>query len=109
MPRPEIAPRALAERLAIGTPTFLVDVREPWEHALVALPGSVLVPLGELPAHHRELVPPPGALVVTYCHHGVRSLDAALFLQSVGWTDVVSLAGGIDAWACEVAPALPRY
>jgi len=105
----EIEPRELAARLAAGQPIYLIDVREPWEHALVALPGSVLVPLGELPARHREVAPPPGALVVTYCHHGMRSLDAAMYLASKGVADVVSLAGGIDAWACEVAPSLPRY
>jgi adenylyltransferase/sulfurtransferase len=106
---PEIRPHELAERLAAGRPTCLLDVREPWEHAYVALPESTLVPLGELPERHRELAPPPDALVVTYCHHGVRSLDAAMFLASVGWRDVVSLAGGIDAWAREVDPSLPRY
>ena len=105
----EIAPRDLAARLARGEPTFLVDVREPWEHARVALPGSVLVPLRELPARHAALAPPADALVVTICHHGVRSLDAASFLAARGWPGVVSLAGGIDAWACEVDDMMPRY
>jgi adenylyltransferase/sulfurtransferase len=108
MPR-EITPRALAARLAAGEPTFLVDVRQPWEHQRVAIGDSVLLPLDQLGARHAELRPPDGALVVTYCHHGVRSLDAARFLTGRGWPDVVSLAGGIDAWACEIDPALPRY
>ena len=105
----EIAPRALAARLAAGAPTFLLDVREPWEHALVVLGNSTLLPLGELPARHRELRVPPGALVVTYCHHGVRSLSAASFLLEQGWTDVTSLAGGVDAWVIEVDSTLARY
>ena len=108
MPR-EIASRELAARLAAGEPTFLLDVRQPWEHARVALPGSVLVPLDQLGARVSELRPPAGALVVTYCHHGIRSLDAARLLDARGWRDVVSLAGGIDAWSHEVDPALPRY
>ena len=105
----EITPRALAARLAAGEPTFLLDVRQPWEHARVALAGSVLVPLDQLPTRHATLSPPDGALVVTYCHHGVRSLDAARFLGEHGWSEVASLAGGIDAWANEIDPALPRY
>jgi rhodanese-related sulfurtransferase len=108
MPR-EIAPRELAARLAAGEPTYLLDVRQAWEHARVALPGSRLVPLDQLGARLADLHPPVGALVVTYCHHGVRSLDAAGLLIARGWRDVVSLAGGIDAWSCDVDPALPRY
>jgi sulfur-carrier protein adenylyltransferase/sulfurtransferase len=105
----EIDPRALAARIARGEPTLLVDVREPWEHAQAALPGSVLVPLGELARRHGEIAAAPNTLVVTYCHHGMRSLDAARLLASVGFAGVVSLAGGIDAWSREVDPALPRY
>jgi adenylyltransferase/sulfurtransferase len=107
--RGEITPHDLAARLAAGEPTYLVDVREPWEHAIVALPGSRLLPLDELPARHGELAPPPGALVVTYCHHGIRSVDAAMFLARNGCAGVVSLAGGIDAWARTIDPALRRY
>jgi adenylyltransferase/sulfurtransferase len=106
---PEITPRELAARFRTGAPTYLVDVRQPWEHALVALPGSVLVPLDVLPSRLADLVPPPDALVVAYCHHGVRSLNAAMFLATRGWADVVSLVGGIDAWAQDVDPSLPRY
>jgi adenylyltransferase/sulfurtransferase len=105
----EIMPRELAARLAAREPTFLLDVRQAWEHARVALPGSVLVPLDQLAARHAELEPPADALVVAYCHHGVRSLDAARFLAGRGWRAVASLTGGIDAWACEIDPALPRY
>ena len=105
----EITPQALAARLADGAPTYLLDVRQTWEHALVAIADSTLVPLDELPSRYRELDPPTGALVVTYCHHGVRSLNAAMFLAMQGWRDVVSLAGGIDAWARVVDPSLPRY
>jgi rhodanese-related sulfurtransferase len=105
----EIDPRTLAARLASGEPTMLVDVRESWEHALVALPESILLPQGELAARHRELAPGTGALVVTYCHHGIRSLQAAGFLAANGFPDVVSLAGGIDAWARVVDPSLTRY
>jgi rhodanese-related sulfurtransferase len=105
----EITPRELASRLAADAPTYLLDVRQPWEHERVAIAGSVLVPLDRLPERYRDLAPPPGALVVTYCHHGIRSLSAAAFLGMQGWGDVVSLAGGIDAWSQDVDPSLPRY
>ena len=105
----EITPQALAARLAGGEPTFLLDVREPWEHALAAIPGNVLVPLGELAARWQEVTVPDGTLVVTYCHHGVRSLRAAGWLRAAGEAAVVSLAGGIDAWSRQVDAGVPRY
>ena len=54
-------------------------------------------------------LPPTGALLVVYCHHGIRSMSAAQFLERAGFTNVVSLAGGIDAWSVEVDPKVPRY
>jgi len=104
----EIDPAALAARLQRGEPTLLVDVREPWEHQRAALPASVLIPLGELRQRVHEIEAPPGGLVVAYCHHGMRSLQAAHWLRTQGVGDVVSLAGGIDEWAAVVDPAVPR-
>ena len=119
----ELRAAELAAHLAAGDPVVLIDVREPWEHQLVALPGSVLIPLGDLPARVGEIAPragtpagtlsagtlSAGTLVVTYCHHGVRSLSAAAMLERAGLREVASLAGGIDAWAREVDPTLGRY
>ena len=108
----QIDVRELAEAILRGEPVYLVDVRQPWEHQLAALPNSTLIPLGELPLRADELSPPTGALVVTYCHHGIRSLDAAAFL-SRKWTaagpKVASLAGGIDRWSIEIDPTIRRY
>src|SRR5687767_4443296 len=95
----QITPNELSERLAAGEPVYLIDVRQPWEHELAALPGSVLVPLGELVPRREEIVPPEGATVVVYCHHGIRSLSGAALLEQMGFQQVVSLAGGIDAWS----------
>ena len=92
-----------------GESIYLVDVRQPWEHELVCLPDDVLVPLGEIADRYDEITPPEGALVVTYCHHGVRSLNAAAMLERIGHTRVASLAGGIDAWSQLIDPSLPRY
>jgi rhodanese-related sulfurtransferase len=88
-----------------GDAIYLVDVRQPWEHQIAHLPNDVLVPLDQLPG---SLAPPEGALVVAYCHHGVRSLHAAAMLERIG-LKVVSLAGGIDAWSLQIDREMPRY
>lgn len=105
----QIDVRELATRLAAQEPIYLLDVRQPWENETAELPNSVLIPLHELPARAREIDAPPETLLVTYCHHGMRSLQAAAFLERLGFTNVASLAGGIDAWSCEVDSSVPRY
>ena len=105
----QLGVRDLAQKLADGEPLYLLDVRQPWEHETAALPGSVLVPLDELTQRGDEIEPPEGATIVAYCHHGVRSLSAAVLLERMGHASVVSLRGGIDAWSREVDPAVKRY
>jgi rhodanese-related sulfurtransferase len=105
----QISAKMLAAKLEAGEPVYLVDVRQPMEHEHVALPGSVLVPLGELHRRLAEIRSPDDALVVVYCHHGIRSMAGAQILQNAGFSSVASLTGGIDAWSVEVDPALPRY
>jgi adenylyltransferase/sulfurtransferase len=105
----EIRPDTLAERLGQGAATYVLDVREAWEVQIASLAGAVHVPLGELPHRLDEIDPPAGALLVTLCHHGVRSLSAAAFLERTGLENVVSLAGGIDGWSRHVDPGVPRY
>jgi rhodanese-related sulfurtransferase len=105
----QITVQQLAARLEAGEPTYLVDVRQPWEHDTAALPGGILLPLDQLPARFGEVEPPDGALIVVYCHHGIRSQSAAALLRQAGFPDVASLAGGIDAWARLVDPRVPRY
>jgi rhodanese-related sulfurtransferase len=110
MPIPEISPPELAALLkgpAEQQPALL-DVRFPEEHAYVALPGSVLIPLPELEERAAELEPLRGRPVVVYCHHGVRSLDGAAYLRALGF-EAASLRGGIDLYARAVDPGLPRY
>ena len=92
-----------------GESIYLVDVRQPWEHDLARLADDVLLPLDQIAERHDELTPPEGALIVTYCHHGVRSLNAAAMLERIGHANVASLAGGIDAWSQLIDPSLPRY
>jgi adenylyltransferase/sulfurtransferase len=71
------------------------------------LEGARLIPLRELPKRLGELE--GHAPIVTYCHHGQRSRQALELLRGAGFSDVRSLAGGIDAWAMDVEPGMPRY
>lgn len=86
----------------------LIDVREPWEFAAAKIEGSVLIPMGDVPARaHQELDPDERLVVV--CHHGSRSLNVTVWLRNQGFENAQSLRGGIDAWSAEVDPAVPRY
>lgn len=105
----QIGARELAARMKAGDALVLLDVRKPWEHETAALPGSVLIPLDELTSRADELEVPEGSTIVAYCHHGVRSLSAAVLLERMGYADVVSLRGGIDAWSIHVDPTISRY
>jgi rhodanese-related sulfurtransferase len=99
----------LSNRLTQHEPIHLLDVRQQWEHDTAALPGSQLLPLDQLLDRADELPPPADALIVVYCHHGIRSLSGAALLERLGHKNVASLAGGIDAWSLLVDPRVPRY
>jgi len=103
----EIEPRTLKADLDAGRPVVVLDVREPFEWEICRIPGSRLVPLGQLPQRVAEV--DAAATVITVCHTGVRSLDAARFLRSRGIADARSLRGGVAAWAREIDPAMPTY
>lgn len=99
----------LHARLIAGEPHTLLDVREPWEADIVELPGSLLVPLGVVqsdPAGVAARLPADPLVIV--CHHGIRAETARKLLAEAGLPGVV-LAGGIDAWARDVDPAIARY
>jgi rhodanese-related sulfurtransferase len=102
-----LSPRELQELLEGGADLQLVDVREPAEWEVCRLPGSVLVPRGDLARRAAEL--DPERPVVLVCHHGIRSAHAAAFLAARGFREVLDLAGGLDRWAREVDPRMPRY
>jgi rhodanese-related sulfurtransferase len=85
----------------------VLDVREPWEHEVCAIPDSQLLPMQQIPAHVQDL--PTDADIVVVCHHGVRSLQVAQFLKQSGLERVFNLSGGIAAWAEQVDPDMPRY
>ena len=76
---------------------------------LTRIAGAELLPLSQWPAVALEKLADPAQSLVIHCHHGARSMRAAEFLAARGFTDVVNLAGGIDAWSCEVDAGVPRY
>lgn len=93
--RAEVAPAVLADWRRGGIPHALIDVREPWEHAALAIDGAELIPLGRIDEACSRL--PTGTPVVVYCRSGQRSARAAERLRLAG-IDARSLAGGIEAW-----------
>jgi adenylyltransferase/sulfurtransferase len=103
----EISARDLQRERSRKPDLVLVDVREPREAEIAHITGARLIPLRELPGRLSEL--PASAAIVTHCHHGLRSLKALEILKGAGFANVRSLAGGIDAWAREVDPEVPRY
>ena len=88
--------------------TRLIDVREPWEFETAKIEGSVLIPMGDVPARAHQELDPEEHLVVM-CHHGMRSMNVTVWLRNQGFEQAQSLRGGIDAWSAEVDPAVPRY
>lgn len=98
---------ATARDLLAGGGAELLDVREPYEHAICRIPGSRLLPLREVPAALGSL--PRDKTLLVLCHHGARSARVVQLLRDSGFDRAVNVRGGIDAWAAEVDPTLPRY
>jgi rhodanese-related sulfurtransferase len=105
----EISSEELQTKIKAGEPVYLLDVRADWEHQLAKIAEGPLVPLQELQQRLAELKPPEGATFVAYCHHGMRSRQAASFLRQVGFPQARSLAGGIDRWSLAIDPKVARY
>ena len=100
---------ALHEWLADGgrAAPLILDVREPWETVICQLAQARLLPMQEIPSRWNEL--PHDRDIVVLCHHGMRSLQVANYLAQSGFTEVVNLQGGIDAWSQQVDPSVPIY
>jgi rhodanese-related sulfurtransferase len=103
----EISPREAAELLARGKGVMLVDVREAWEYEICRIAGAKLIPMGAIPAHLQEL--DGDDEVICYCHHGMRSMDVAVWLRGQGVRGARSLAGGIERWSAEIDAMVARY
>jgi rhodanese-related sulfurtransferase len=111
----EISVQELAEKLNGQDSFYLLDVRETWELDLARLdnPRLVVVPMSQMARAREDAFPPElrarEAEIVVMCHHGVRSLQVTQWMRSLGWNHVLSLAGGIDAYARQVDPAVGLY
>ena len=92
---PQLTPQQLQDKLSASSDILLLDVREPEEAALCRLPNSILIPMNELSMRQNEL--PDGKEIIV------------LHLADAGFEQTANLKGGIDAWAREIDPAMPRY
>ena len=103
----DIGPAQAKEILTKDTHAVLLDVREPHEYEIVHIEGAKLIPLPELHLRTNEL--DTANTIVVHCHHGPRSQQAVKVLEHFGFKKLKHMQGGIDAWADEVDPSLPRY
>ena len=112
---PEITVAELAEKLASADPFVLLDVREPWEVARVKINDArvIVKPMSELAQRGLEALPDAArdsdANLYVLCHHGVRSANVTDWLASQGWTNVFSVAGGIDDYARRIDREVGTY
>lgn len=104
---PEIDVHQLKARMEQGKPFVLLDVREPFEIEIARLPGSTVIPLGELSDRLGEL--DPGAETIIHCKAGGRSAKALRLLLDAGFKNARHVQGGINAWSQEIDPAVPLY
>ncbi|NCP54211.1 MAG: sulfurtransferase [Comamonadaceae bacterium CG_4_9_14_0_8_um_filter_60_18] len=109
--RPSQLPQWLASVRGHGKPVVL-DVREPVELQMASITPTdefelITIPMGVIPPRLTEL--DPCQPIACLCHHGARSMQVAAFLKARGFEHVANIAGGINAWATEVDPSVPRY
>lgn len=104
----EFSPTELRDYLATtDSEPLLLDVREPWEYRICRIEGSQLVPMGQIPAALPTLDPNRETVVI--CHHGIRSRQVAMYLDYQGFTQVINLNGGVEAWARDVDLQMATY
>ncbi len=104
---PEVSARELKQMMDQNKPFVLIDVREPHEYQICRIPGSKLIPLGDVPRRVHELN--SADEIVVHCKMGARSAQAVDFLTKSGFRKIHNLKGGILAWAREVDPSVPTY
>jgi rhodanese-related sulfurtransferase len=102
----EITPAETAQMLKENR-IKLIDVRTPEEYAIASVEGSILV--NQSLAQEILETWPKDTAIVTICHRGMRSLDAAAYLRGHGFTNTRSMTGGIDAWSLQIDSSVPRY
>lgn len=112
-----LTPQQVADWVADTTrpAPVLLDVREPWEFGTASIAGATLVPMSTLASRVAELEAlqegADGELqaIVCICHHGMRSMQVAAFLEHQGMTNIFNMTGGIHAWSTQVDRSVPTY
>ena len=104
---PGATPAEIQQRLQAGEDLLLVDVRQPQEIGIAALPDALVCPMSRA-AEWIDRLPKEQPLVV-FCHHGIRSMHVAIALNDRGYRNVTNMTGGIDLWSTQVDPGVPRY
>ena len=99
----------LKERADGGRDFVLVDVREPNEYEINKIPGSVLIPKGEILNGKAFDQLPQDKQIVLHCKSGVRSAEALAVLKGAGYSDAVHVGGGVVAWVNQIDPSQPSY
>jgi adenylyltransferase/sulfurtransferase len=104
---PEITASEVKNMMDGRKPFVLIDVREPHEYQICRIPGSKLIPLGDVPKRMHELN--SADEIVVHCRSGQRSAQAVEFLMKAGFRKIHNLKGGVLAWADQVDPTMPKY
>ena len=107
MPIKQLTPSQLQAKILDKDELLLLDVREPFEFTHGHIADSLLIPLNQVPQRLQEIDIEKEIVVI--CHHGMRSMQAANFLDQVGFKNISNLVGGIDAWSLECDNSIPRY
>jgi len=102
-----LAPEQVKQLLAVANTPLLLDVREESEYEICHIDASNNIPMGHVPGALKDLDPDAETIVI--CHHGSRSMQVANYLENAGFSNVINLAGGINAWAMKIDPEMPQY
>lgn len=100
------SPNQLKQHLINHQP-ILLDVREKWEFDICKIEGSILLPMHQIPNNINQFEKDQS--IVLICHHGIRSRQVGIFLESHGFTDLINLTGGVDLWAKDIDPTMSKY
>ena len=105
----EVTCAQVKARLEAHDKFVFLDCREPNEHQTVSIKQATLLPMSEIQNRISELESHRTEDIIIHCHHGGRSLRVANWLRQQGFSKAQSMDGGIDQWAVEIDPSLPRY
>jgi rhodanese-related sulfurtransferase len=103
----DLTPEQLRDLIAQNRSPRLIDLRNPEEFAFFRLPGAERHSDGQIAEWSKTLDPDEEILI--YCHHGIRSLHAVMYLAAKGFKRVMHLRGGLDAYSLRADPSVPRY